>query len=179
MSKQLRSIEQTSPVKMDRPVFDKPIKLLIVVSPDYQDIADQLLAGATAEIKAVGGTYEVVLIPGVLEIPTAISIAHRMSNFDGFVALGCVIRGETNHPETAGGDIGHALQLLGINGVCIGNGIFTVETRDQAMVRAQADGQNNGGGAAAAALHLIALTRKWGKAPGKVGFLPDEEFKLA
>ena len=89
--------------------------------------------------------------------------------------MGCVIRGETTHYETVCNDSSRALQLLGLQGVCIGNGILTVENRPQAEVRAQADGQNKGGGAAAAALHLIALTRKWGKTQGKVGFLPTEE----
>jgi len=100
---------------------------------------------------------------GALEIPTAISIAERMSNFDGYVALGCVIRGETTHYDTVCNDSSRAIQLLGLQGVCIGNGILTVETYEQAAVRADPADQNKGGGAAAAALHLIALSRKWGR----------------
>lgn len=158
---------------LERPVFDSPVKLLIVCSPYYKDIADNLMAGATAEIQAAGGTYEVSEMPGALEIPTAIGIAERMSNFDGYVALGCVIRGETTHYETVCNDSSRALQLLGLQGLCIGNGILTVENHAQAAVRADPSGQNKGGGAAAAALHLIALSRKWGRAGKGVGFTHD------
>ena len=114
-------------------------------------------------------------MPGALEVPSAIAIAHRRAEFDGYVALGCVIRGETTHYETVCNDSSRALQLLGLQGACIGNGILTVENRKQAEVRAETAGQNKGGGAAAAALHLIALTRKWGQPQGKIGFLSTEE----
>lgn len=155
-----------------RPAFDKPVKVLIVVSPYYSDIAAGLLSGAKAELEAAGATYEVVEMPGALEIPTAIGISDRRSNFDGYVALGCVIRGETTHYETVCNDSSRALQLLGLQGLCIGNGILTVENKKQADVRADAQGQNKGGGAAAAALHLIALARKWSATPTGVGFRP-------
>ena len=155
---------------MPRATFDKPVKLLIVVSPYYKDIADNMVAGAKAEIEAAGGTFDVVELPGALEIPTAIGIAERMSNFDGYVALGCVIRGETTHYETVCNDSSRAVQLLGLQGLCIGNGILTVENRQQAEVRADPDDQNKGGGAAAAALHLIALSRKWGSIGKGIGF---------
>jgi 6,7-dimethyl-8-ribityllumazine synthase len=156
-------------------VFDTPVKILIVVSPYYKDIADNMVAGAVAAIEASGGTYEVVQVPGALEIPTAIGIAERMSNFDGYVALGCVIRGETTHYDTVCNDSSRAIQMLGLQGLCIGNGILTVENRPQAEVRADPADQNKGGGAAAAALHLIALARKWGGPRKGVGFLPDSE----
>ncbi|MEM9474621.1 MAG: 6,7-dimethyl-8-ribityllumazine synthase [Pseudomonadota bacterium] len=155
------------------PSFDAPVKVLIVVAPYYKDIADDLVAGAQAVLDEVGATYEVVEVPGALEVPTAVRIAHRQSNFDGYVALGCVIRGETTHYDTVCNDSSRALQLLGLDSACIGNGILTVENRAQAEVRADPEGQNKGGGAAAAALHLIALTRKWGKASKGVGFLPE------
>ncbi|WP_238365230.1 6,7-dimethyl-8-ribityllumazine synthase [Mesobacterium pallidum] len=165
---------------LERPSFDKPVKLLIVVAPYYKDIADQLVGGAKAEIEAAGGTWELVEVPGALEVPTAIGIAERLSNFDGYVALGCVIRGETTHYETVCNDSSRALQLLGLQGLCIGNGILTVETRGQAEVRAEAAGQNKGGGAAAAALHLIALGRKWGASRKGVGFRPaSDEYQVA
>ena len=157
---------------LDRPEFDDPIKLLIVVAPYYKDIADGLVAGAKAEIEAAGGTYEVIEVPGALEIPTAIGIAARISNFDGYVALGCVIRGETTHYDTVCNDSSRAITLLGLQGHCIGNGILTVENYEQAAVRSDPKDQNKGGGAAAAALHLIALGRKWGRA-GKIGFTND------
>ena len=155
---------------LPRPSFDKPVKLLIVVAPYYKDIADQLVAGAKAEIEAVGGSWDLVEVPGALEVPTAIGIAERMSNFDGYVALGCVIRGETTHYDTVCNDSSRALTMMGLQGLCIGNGILTVENHDQAAVRAEAKGQNKGGGAAAAALHLIALSRKWARADKGVGF---------
>lgn len=165
---------------LPRPSFDAPVKLLIVVSPYYKDIADNMIAGATAEIEAAGGSYEIVEVPGALEIPTAIGIADRQSNFDGYVALGCVIRGETTHYETVCNDSSRAIQLLGLQGLCIGNGILTVENRPQAEVRADPADQNKGGGAAAAALHLIALSRKWGAQTKGIGFRPaSEEIRLA
>lgn len=165
---------------LPRPDFDKPVKLLIVVAPYYRDIADNLLAGARAEIEAAGGTHETVEVPGALEIPTAIGIAERMSNFDGYVALGCVIRGETTHYETVCNDSSRGITLLGLQGLCIGNGILTVENRKQAEVRADTNDQNKGGGAAAAALHLIALGRKWGAARRGVGFRPaTDEYQVA
>ncbi|MEM9425543.1 MAG: 6,7-dimethyl-8-ribityllumazine synthase [Pseudomonadota bacterium] len=136
-------------------------KMLIVVAPYYKDIADNLIAGATAEIEAAGATVEMVEVPGALEVPTAIGLAYRAGAYDGFVALGCVIRGETTHYETVCNDSSRALQLLGLEGACIGNGILTVENHGQAAVRAEPNGQNKGGGAAAAALHLIALKRRW------------------
>ncbi|MDP5215765.1 6,7-dimethyl-8-ribityllumazine synthase [Ruegeria sp. 2205SS24-7] len=158
-----------------RPTFDKPVKLLIVVAPFYRDIADNLVDGAKAEIEAAGGTCEVVEVPGALEVPTAIAMADRQCNFDGYVALGCVIRGETTHYETVCNDSSRAIQLMGLQGLCIGNGILTVENRAQAEVRADPAEMNKGGGAAAAALHLIALSRKWGASTKGVGFKPPSE----
>lgn len=156
------------------PGFDKPVKVLIVVAPYYKDIADQLVAGARAELDKVGAAHDLVEVPGALEVPTAIGIAYRQADFDGFVALGCVIRGETTHYDTVCNDSSRALALLGLQGACIGNGILTVETRDQAVVRAEAAGQNKGGGAAAAALHLIALTRRLGREDKSIGFRPAQ-----
>ena len=171
---------QESHYILPRPEFDKPVKLLIVVSPYYKDIADNMVAGAVAEIEAVGGSYEVVEVPGALEVPTAIGISDRASNFDGYVALGCVIRGETTHYDTVCNDSSRALQLLGLQGLCIGNGILAVENRQQAEVRADPKDQNKGGGAAAAALHLIALARKWGAQTKGVGFKPaSDSYRLA
>ena len=164
---------------LPRPEFDKPVKILIVVSPYYRDIADNLLAGAKAEIEAAGATWEVAEMPGALEVPTAIGIADRRGDFDGYVALGCVIRGETTHYETVCNDSSRALQLLGLQGLCIGNGILTVENREQAVVRAEVDGQNKGGGAAAAALHLIALARKWSARTKGIGFKPQGQEDVA
>ncbi|MBR9841379.1 MAG: 6,7-dimethyl-8-ribityllumazine synthase [Salipiger thiooxidans] len=165
---------------LPRPSFDKPVKILIVVAPYYKPVAEQLVKGAVDEIEAAGGFHEIIEVPGALEVPTAIGIAERMSNFDGYVALGCVIRGETTHYETVCNDSSRGLTLLGLQGLCIGNGILTVETYDQAWARAAVDEQNKGGGAAAAALHLVALARRWGASRKGVGFVPArDEFQLA
>ena len=163
------------------PAFDKPVKVLIVVAPYYRDIADNLIAGAKATLEQAGATWELIEVPGALEVPAAIGQAWRMANFDGFVALGCVIRGETTHYDTVCNDSSRGLTLLGLQGACLGNGILTVETYDQAAVRADPADQNKGGGAAAAALHLIALQRRWGGSRGNVGFRPasDETIQLA
>ncbi|MEM9709396.1 MAG: 6,7-dimethyl-8-ribityllumazine synthase [Pseudomonadota bacterium] len=153
------------------PRFEDEPKLLIVVAPYYRDISDALLAGAKAAIASVGGSYEVVEVPGALEVPTAIRIGYAQGDFDGFVALGCVIRGETTHYDTVCNDSSRAIMLLGLQGAAIGNGILTVENKDQAVVRANPDGQDKGGGAAAAALHLIALSRSMKKDTSGIGFL--------
>lgn len=154
------------------PAFDKPVKALIVVAPYYRDVADHLIAGARATLERAGATHELIEVPGALEIPAAVGQAFRMADFDAFVALGCVIRGETTHYDTVCNDSSRGLMLLSLQGVCLGNGILTVETIDQALVRADPAQQDKGGGAAAAALHLVALARRWGKPKGAVGFRP-------
>lgn len=163
-----------------RPSFEAPVKLLIVVAPYYKEIADALVDGARSEITASGATSELVEVPGALEIPSAIAMAERLSNYDGYVALGCVVRGATTHYETVCNDSSRAIQLMGLNGLCIGNGILTVENRPQAEVRADVNDQNKGGGAAAAALHLVALSRKWASSSKGVGFKSiSDSIKLA
>jgi 6,7-dimethyl-8-ribityllumazine synthase len=162
------------------PKFDKPVRLLIVVAPYYRAIADQLIAGARAVAAEAKASVDVVEVPGALEVPTAVGMAFRMADYDGFVALGCVVRGETTHYDTVCNDSSRALSQLGLAGACIGNGILTVENMAQAEVRADAKGQNKGGGAAAAALHLIALQRKWARRTKGMGFRPaSEEFRIA
>lgn len=165
---------------LDLPRFEAPVKLLIVVAPYYKDIADNLVAGARAVAAKAGASVDLVEVPGALEIPTAIGMAGRMADYDGFVALGCVIRGETTHYDTVCNDSSRGLTLLGLQGLCIGNGILTVENRPQAEVRAEPAGQNKGGGAAAAALHLVALSRKWAARTKGIGFRPaGESFRIA
>lgn len=155
------------------PSFAKPVKLLIVVAPYYKDITDQLVEGAHGVAASCGAEVDLVEVPGALEVPTAIGLAERMAKYDGYVALGCVIRGETTHYETVCNDSSRAITLLGLQGACIGNGILTVENRAQALARAEVAGQNKGGGAAAAALHLIALSRSWATGDrGGMGFRP-------
>jgi len=154
------------------PAFSKPVKLLIVVAPYYRDIADDLVTGARAVAALCGAGVELIEVPGALEVPTAIAMAERMAKFDGYVALGCVIRGETTHYDTVCNDSSRALSLLGLQGACIGNGILTVENLAQAVTRSDPSGQNKGGGAAAAALHLIALGRTWAGQTKGIGFRP-------
>ena len=156
------------------PSFDAPVRLLIVVAPYYRAIADGLIAGARAVADAAGATVDLIEVPGALEIPSAVGMAGRLANYDGFVALGCVIRGETTHYDTVCNDSSRGLTLLGLQGLCIGNGILTVENMAQAEVRADPAGQNKGGGAAAAALHLVALNRRWAGTRRPVGFGRDE-----
>jgi 6,7-dimethyl-8-ribityllumazine synthase len=146
---------------LPRPQFTAPTRVLIVIAPYYRDIADGLLAGAQASLADAGVEAEVVEVPGALEIPTAIKLASRSGSYDGYVALGCVIRGETTHYDTVCNDSSRGLTLLGLDCLCIGNGILTVENHAQAAVRSDPAGQNKGGGAADAALHLIVLARRF------------------
>lgn len=150
---------------------DKSAKVLIVVSPYYRGVADALLAGARAEVEAWGATHETAEVPGALEIAPAIGMAARLGEFQAFVALGCVVRGETAHFDIVCEESAHGLTLLGMQGTCVGNGILTVERLDQAALRADPAGQDKGGGAAAAALHLVRLSRRWARPEKGLGFL--------
>ena len=148
------------------PQFTEPVRLLIVVSPYYRQIADGMIEGARAVAADAGAVVDLVEVPGALEVPTAIAMAERMAEYDGYVALGCVIRGETTHYDTVCNDSSRGITLLGLDGLCIGNGILTVETMAQAEVRADPAQANKGGGAAEACLHLIALSRRFAPADG-------------
>lgn len=161
---------ESAPYILDLPRFDAPVKLLIVVAPYFKDISDELLEGAKATLETAGATFDLIEVPSVSELPTAIGIAERMSNFDGYVALGCMLRGEISHFETVTHDSSHALQMMGISGLCIGNGILAVDAKSQAEARAEAKGRNKGNEAAAAALHLVAISRKWARPSKGVGF---------
>ncbi|MDO5528459.1 MAG: 6,7-dimethyl-8-ribityllumazine synthase [Paracoccus sp. (in: a-proteobacteria)] len=143
------------------PRFEAPPRLLLVVAPYYRQIADLLIAGAREAAEAAGAITDLVEVPGALELPPAIAMAARSGRYDGFVALGCVIRGETTHYETVCNESARGLMALGLDGTAIGNGILTVENEAQAITRADPAQQNKGGGAAEAALHLIALSRKF------------------
>lgn len=143
------------------PVLSGETRLLIVVSPYYKAIAGDLVAGAQAIAQATGAKVDVIEVPGALEIPPAIALAARSGRYDAYVALGCIIRGETTHYDTVCNDSSRGLMLLALQGHAIGNGILTVENTGQAEVRADPQGQNKGGGAAAAALHLLALRRRF------------------
>ena len=166
-------VRKTEHYALPRASFQNDPKVLIVIAPYYKPIADNLLKGATKEILASNGTFETVEVPGALEIATAIGIAERLEKFDAYVALGCVIRGETTHYETVCNDSSRGLTLLGLQGLCIGNGILTVENFEQAEERADPEKQNKGGGAAAAALHLLSLSHKWASNQKGIGFKTD------
>lgn len=141
----------------------KGARVVIVEARYYDDIADTLLEGATDVLKAAGVAFDVVSVPGALEIPTAVAIAFdagkaKRKTWDGAVALGCVIRGETSHYDIVANESAHALMAFSVaQRFPIGNGILTVDTDAQAWARAKRDGQNKGGVAAEAALALIRL----------------------
>ena len=137
---------------------------LIVEARFYADVADAQLAGAKSALSAAGASFEHVSVPGALEIPVAIAMAAASQrNFDGYVALGCVIRGETTHYETVCSESARGLMNLAIaQKLAIGNGILTVEDEAQAWERADAARKNKGGDAARAALSLAALRLRFG-----------------
>ena len=143
---------------------ERPPYLLIVEARFYDDIADELLRGAKAALAAAGAGFEVVTVPGALEIPAAIAMALKGTTaYDGFVALGCVIRGETTHYDTVANESARGLMDIAVAfAVPIGNGILTVENEAQALARARAGEQDKGGAAANAALKMIALRAKLG-----------------
>ena len=154
------------------PSFTDPAKILIVIAPYYTKIAEAQLDAARSVLDASGVAHETIEVPGSLEITGAITLANRLSNYDGYVALGCVIRGATSHYDIVVNESARGLTMLGLQGVAIGNGIITVENIDQAEERADKTRLNTAGGAAEAALHLVALARRWGKAEKNVGFQP-------
>lgn len=137
-------------------------KVLIVEARFYEDMADALAEGAAAVLDAAGVTYERVSVPGVLEVPVAIKYAAATNAYDGYVALGVVIRGETTHYEIVCNESARALMELGIKDMLsIGNGIQTVENSDQAWARCKMSERDKGGGAAKAALALMGLRDSW------------------
>lgn len=139
--------------------------VLIVESPYYRHIAEELAAGAVQALEAAGASYERLAVPGALEIPVAIAMASETREYDGFVALGCVIRGETSHYDiVAGGSARALMDLATVRGLAVGNGILTVDTEEQALARAGVADRNKGGDAVAACLSLVAVRARF---PGK------------
>jgi 6,7-dimethyl-8-ribityllumazine synthase len=137
--------------------------ILIVEARFYAHISDQLLDGATAALEAGGAHFERIAVPGALEIPPVVAMAAKSDKaYDGYIALGCVIRGETYHFEIVSGESARGLMDLGLAGLCIGNGILTVENEAQALARASRDGQDKGGDAARACLALIKARARFG-----------------
>jgi 6,7-dimethyl-8-ribityllumazine synthase len=143
-------------------------RILIVEARFYEHISNALLDGATAALDAAGARFERVQVPGALEIPTAVAFAARAgmedaNQFDGYVALGCVIRGETYHFEIVANESARGLTDLGLTQhLCIGNGILTVENEEQALERAARDQLDKGGDAVRACLALINLRARLG-----------------
>lgn len=138
-------------------------KLLLVVSPYYRGVADMMERGAEAVAAEAGATLDRVFVPGAFEIPAAIAHAARAQAYDGYVALGCVVRGETSHYDYVCGESARALMDLSVReGVAIGYGILTVETLEQAEVRADPARGDKGGEAVRAALAMIAIKRRFG-----------------
>jgi 6,7-dimethyl-8-ribityllumazine synthase len=137
-------------------------RLLIVEARFYDHLNDLLLQGARAAIEAAGHGHETVTVPGALEVPGAIALAAESGRYDGFVALGVVIRGETYHFEIVAGESARGIMALTLDGLAIGNGILTVENEAQALARARPDEKDKGGEAAKAALAMLALRERFG-----------------
>lgn len=149
--------------------FSRAPKVLIVEAPFYTDLSRQQMEGACAVLDAAGAMYDVVTVPGSLEIPAAISIALEAEEkgtgetYDAFVVLGIVIRGETFHFDIVAGESARALQDLALAyNIALGNGILTVENQEQAEVRVNKDKKDKGGEAAIAALTMLELKQKMG-----------------
>ncbi len=147
---------------------NKKLKLLIIEARFYDDLADALLDGAKAALDEAGAKYDVVTVPGALEIPAVISFAldaaeGEGADYDGYVALGTVIRGETHHFDIVANESARALMDLSVQeAICIGNGILTTENDEQAWTRARRTEGDKGGFAARAALTMIDVRKRLG-----------------
>ena len=137
-------------------------KFLIVEARFYDHLNDLLIAGAKAALEAAGHKCEVVTVPGALEIPGTIAMAAESGDYDGFVAIGVVIRGETYHFEIVAGESARGIMALTMDGIAIGNGILTVENEAQALTRARPDEKDKGGEAAKAAMALLEYKGRFG-----------------
>ncbi|MBX3481726.1 MAG: 6,7-dimethyl-8-ribityllumazine synthase [Caulobacter sp.] len=145
---------------------DDPVRILIVEGRFYDDLSDELLRGATEAITAYGAVCDVITVPGALEIPGVIALAEEGGRgpagvrYDGYVALGVVIRGETYHFEIVSNESCRGVMDLTLRGLPIGNGILTVEDEDQAWARARVSEGDKGGGAARACLEVLGVKRR-------------------
>jgi 6,7-dimethyl-8-ribityllumazine synthase len=136
-------------------------RFLIVEARFYDHLNDMLVAGARAALQAQGHAVDVITVPGALEIPGAIVLADQSGQYEGYVAIGVVIRGETYHFEIVAGESARGVMALTMDGMAVGNGILTVENEAQALVRADPAQKDKGGEAAMAALALLALRTKY------------------
>lgn len=141
--------------------------LLIVEARFHGALCDELARGAIAAIESAGATWERLAVPGALEIPGAIAMAAATKRYDGYVALGCVLRGETSHYDIVANESARGLMDLTMRGFAIGNGILTCETEAQAWARARVSEMDKGGAAADAALAMIGFARAMQKARRK------------
>jgi len=137
-------------------------RLLIVEARFYDHLNDLLLDGARAAIEAAGHHHETITVPGALEIPGAIALAIESGRYEGYVALGVVIRGETYHFEIVAGESARGIMALTLDGHAIGNGILTVENEAQALARARKDEKNKGGEAAQATIAMMGVKERFG-----------------
>lgn len=136
-------------------------KFLIVEARFYEHLNDMLLDGARSALEAAGHEHETITVPGALEIPGAISMAIDSREYDGYVAIGVVIRGETYHFEIVAGESARGIMALTMDGAAIGNGIITTEDEEQALARADKTRKNKGGEAAVAAMAMFALGQRF------------------
>ncbi len=137
-------------------------KILIVEARFYDHLNDLLLDGARSAIEEAGHNHETITVPGALEVPGAIALAAESGRYDGYVALGVVIRGETYHFEIVAGESARGLMALSMDGLAIGNGILTTENEAQALTRAKKSEKDKGGEAAKAALAMLDLKARFG-----------------
>ncbi|MCA3561308.1 MAG: 6,7-dimethyl-8-ribityllumazine synthase [Aestuariivirga sp.] len=149
--------------KSSAPVEQVRAHLLILEARFYGDLCDEMCRGAIAAIERAGATWERMAVPGALEIPGAIALAHETGLYHGYVALGCVLRGETTHYDIVSNESARGIMDLTLEGLCIGNGILTCENEAQAWARAKVDDMDKGGGAAEAALSVIRFSRLMGR----------------
>ena len=138
--------------------FKKKLKICLVSAPYYKDITDNLVCGALNILKKIKADTEIVEVSGALEIPTAIKLMEN--DFDGFIAIGCVIRGETTHYEIVSTESSRGLANLGLEKICIGNAILTVENKTQAEERADPKIFDKGGEACSALLSIIKIKER-------------------
>ncbi len=136
-------------------------KFLIVEARFYTHLNDMLIEGATAALDENGHKYDMLTVPGALEIPGAIAMAAESGRYDGFVAIGVVIRGETYHFEVVSNESARGLMALTMDGIAIGNGILTVENEAQALTRAKMEEKDKGGEAAKAAIAMFEIGQKF------------------
>ncbi|WP_026380209.1 6,7-dimethyl-8-ribityllumazine synthase [Afifella pfennigii] len=146
---------------------------LIIEARFYEDLADELVRGASGALKERGHSFERIAVPGVLEVPGALAMALAAAQkgslraYDGYVLLGCVIRGETSHYDIVANESARVvMELVARHGLALGNGILTVENAAQAWARAGVEAKNKGATAAAAACDMLELKKRWGLAAG-------------